>query len=77
MPWNLAAERLKRARQRAIAARQAWRIHRQHCRLCAQLANNRNQYCTEGWEIRVELHHAEKGLAAEKRPLPPQSEALF
>lgn len=70
-------ERLAGIRYRAIQAREAWRKHRQLCRSCSQLSRNRNQYCTTGWDIRLELHQAERALAREKQPEIPGQQALF
>lgn len=70
-------ERGTAVRARAIRARKAWRQHRQICRLCAQLSSNRSQYCDAGWDIRVELHHAERALSDFTRPTPVRQDPLF
>lgn len=70
-------ERLAGIKASAVQARQAWRQHRQGCRLCAQLSKNRSQYCSTGWLIRTDLHVAEQALAEKTRPIPQQVARLF
>lgn len=64
-------------RARVNRARREWRLHRKICRTCAQLSATRSQYCDDGWDIRVELHHAERANRDYRNATPANQGTLF
>lgn len=74
---SLQEHKILTANRRLEAAREAWAAHRKGCYGCSVAHIDSTRYCSEGWDIAVELTRARRAVYDLEPPAAPDQLALF